>query len=231
MTNLFETDPLHPSEVHAGAVVYYADSHTHGNQYLHGLQTTKVMVSDDKSFILDNGKRFNPTTGREITRGNEGYLYPYTSVTKAMVLDAETKLFLVNEVLSIDFSALTTQQLSMILDVARGAFTQITAPTPCGGGCGDTVKVAGMDIEVEQANTLRAAQRVVTADEVSASIANDVARVTESMRDRPLLTNIAPVEVSATIGFNDATYELSDSELDDIDEDDEDDEDDDTEQD
>jgi len=235
MTNLFETDPLHPSEVHAGAVVYYADSHTHGNQYLHGLQTTKVMVSDDKSFILDNGKRFNPTTGREITRGNEGYLYPYTSVTKAMVLDAETKLFLVNEVLSIDFSALTTQQLSMILDVARGAFTQITAPTPCGGGCGDTVKVAGMDVEVEQANTLRAAQRVVTADEVSASIANDVARVTESMRDRPLLTNwirlIAPVEVSATIGLNDATYELSDSELDDIDEDDEDDEDDDTEQD
>ncbi len=58
------------------------------------------MVSDDKSFILDNGKRFNPTTGREITRGNEGYLYPYTSVTKAMVLDAETKLFLVNEVLA-----------------------------------------------------------------------------------------------------------------------------------
>jgi hypothetical protein len=156
MTNLFETDPLHPSEVHAGAVVYYADSHTHGNQYLHGLQTTKVMVSDDKSFILDNGKRFNPTTGREITRGNEGYLYPYTSVTKAMVLDAETKLFLVNEVLSIDFSALTTQQLSMILDVARGAFTQITAPTPCGGGCGDTVKVAGIDIDISDIQPIEA---------------------------------------------------------------------------
>jgi hypothetical protein len=160
MTNLFETDPLHPSEVHAGAVVYYADSHTHGNQYLHGLQTTKVMVSDDKSFILDNGKRFNPTTGREITRGNEGYLYPYTSVTKAMVLDAETKLFLVNEVLSIDFSALTTQQLSMILDVARGAFTQITAPTPCGGGCGDTVKVAGIDIDISDIQPIEASDVV-----------------------------------------------------------------------
>jgi hypothetical protein len=142
MTNLFETDPLHPSEVHAGAVVYYADSHTHGNQYLHGLQTTKVMVSDDKSFILDNGKRFNPTTGREITRGNEGYLYPYTSVTKAMVLDAETK------------------QLSMILDVARGAFTQITAPTPCGGGCGDTVKVAGIDIDISDIQPIEASDVV-----------------------------------------------------------------------
>ena len=182
MTNLFETDPVHPSELHAGSVIYYADAHTYSNQYLHGLQVAKVMVSNEKSFILDNGKRFNPATGEEVTRGNQGYLYPYTATTKAMVQDAETKLFLVNEVLSIDFNALTTQQLSMIKDVARGAFTQVTAPSPCGGGCGncqDTVEVAGLDIEL--------AQRQLWSPEVTAPIAS-----------------------------NDATYELSDSELDDI---------------
>jgi hypothetical protein len=195
MTNLFETDPVHPSELHAGSVIYYADAHTYSNQYLHGLQVAKVMVSNEKSFILDNGKRFNPATGEEVTRGNQGYLYPYTATTKAMVQDAETKLFLVNEVLSIDFNALTTQQLSLIKDVARGAFTQVTAPSPCGGECGncqDTVEVASLDIELAQRQP----------------------------------------EVTATIAFNDATYELSDSELDDIeDADDEDDEYDDTEQD
>lgn len=204
MTNLFETDPVHPSELHAGSVIYYADAHTYSNQYLHGLQVAKVMVSNEKSFILDNGKRFNPATGEEVTRGNQGYLYPYTATTKAMVQDAETKLFLVNEVLSIDFNALTTQQLSMILDVSRGAFTataglgirgadiaklqnmpgfipnpRFTAPSPCGGGCGncqDTVEVAGLDIELAQRQP----------------------------------------EVTAPIAFNDATYKLSDSELDDI---------------
>lgn len=187
MTNLFETDPVHPSELHAGSVIYYADAHTYSNQYLHGLQVAKVMVSNEKSFILDNGKRFNPATGEEVTRGNQGYLYPYTATTKAMVQDAETKLFLVNEVLSIDFSALTTQQLSMILDVSRGAFTQVAMPSPCGGGCGncqDTVEVAGLDIELAQRQP----------------------------------------EVTAPIASNDATYELSDSELDDIEDADEDDE-------
>ena len=153
--NLFKTTPLQPSTLSAGTVVYYADATTHGNEYLHGLQTTKVMVSDEKSFILDNGKRFNPTTGLEITRGSQGYLYPYNSTTKAMVKDAEDKLFLVNEVLSIDFSSLTTQQLSMIRDVARGAFTQVTAPSPCGGGCGDTVQVAGIDINLSAIESIR----------------------------------------------------------------------------
>ena len=189
MTNLFETDPLHPSELHAGSVVYYADAHAYSKQYLYGLQAAKVMVSNEKSFILDNGKRFNPATGEEVTRGNQGYLYPYTATTKAMVQDAETKLFLVNEVLSIDFNALTTQQLSLIKDVARGAFTQVTAPSPCGGGCGncqDTVEVAGLDIELAQRQP----------------------------------------EVTAPIAFNDATYELTQEELDDIeDADDEDDDD------
>lgn len=172
MTNLFETDPLHPSELHAGSVVYYADAHAYNKQYLYGLQVAKVMVSNEKSVILDNGKRFNPATGEEVTRGNQGYLYPYTATTKAMVQDAETKLFLVNEVLSIDFSTLTAQQLSMIKDVARGAFTQVTAPSPCGGGCGDTVEVAGIDVDISQP------------------------------------------EVTAPIAFNDATYELTPSEVD-----------------
>lgn len=148
MTNLFETEPLHPSEVHTGCVVYYADHHALTNEYLHALQVCKVVTADSKSFVLDNGKKFNPETGLEVTRGNGGVLYPYTFDTKAMVQDAQSKLFLINEVLSVDFSALTTQQLSMILDVSRGAFTQVTAPTPCGGGCRDTVQVAGIDIDI-----------------------------------------------------------------------------------
>ena len=177
MTNLFDT-PIQPTTLAVGSVVYYADSHTHSNAYLHGLQIAKVLVSNDRFFVLDNGKRFNPTTGKEITRGSEGYLYPYTPVTKAMVEDAQSKLFLVHEVLSIDFSTLTTQQLSMILDVSKGAFTQITAPSPCGSGCQDTVEVAGINIDISPLN--------------------------------------AEPDILATIGFNDATYELSDSELDDI---------------
>lgn len=192
--NLFKTTPLQPSTLSAGTVVYYADATTHGNEYLHGLQTTKVMVSDEKSFILDNGKRFNPATGLEITRGSQGYLYPYNSTTKAMVKDAEDKLFLVNEVLSIDFSSLTTQQLSMIRDVARGAFTQVTAPSPCSGGCGEaepilsfvkdlrenTVEVAGIDIDIPDIESIRT--------------------------------------VETPIGIADATYELSDEDEDEDDE-------------
>ena len=170
--NLFETDPVHPSELHAGCVVYYADSHTYNNQYLHGLQTTKVVVSDEKSFILDNGKRFNPVTGLEMTRGSQGYLYPYTSVTKAMVLNAETKLFLVNEVLSIDFSTLTVQQLSMILDVSRGAFTQVTAPSPC-GGCGDTVQVAGIDIDISDVELISTVEAPIGIADATYELSNE----------------------------------------------------------
>lgn len=194
MTNLFETDPVHPSELHAGSVIYYADAHTYSNQYLHGLQVAKVMVSNEKSFILDNGKRFNPATGEEVTRGNQGYLYPYTATTKAMVQDAETKLFLVNEVLSIDFNALTTQQLSLIKDVARGAFTQVTAPSPCGGGCGDS-------------KTTVEAQPIIT---------NIRDLIGPTVEVAGIDVDISQPEVTAPIAFNDATYELSDSELDDI---------------
>lgn len=145
--NLFDTPVLHPKDLGSGTIVYYADHHTFSNEYLHGLQVCKVMVSTDKSFLLDNGKKFNPETGLEVTKGNGGVLYPYNSTTRAAVQDAQSKLFLVNEVISINFSKLTTQQLSMILDVARGAFTQVSAPSPC-GGCRDTVQVAGIDIDI-----------------------------------------------------------------------------------
>lgn len=204
MTNLFETDPVHPSELHAGSVVYYADAHAYGNQYLHGLQVAKVMVSNEKSFILDNGKRFNPATGEEVTRGNQGYLYPYTATTKAMVQDAETKLFLVNEVASINFNALTTQQLSLIKDVARGAFTQVTMSSPCGGGCGDS-------------------KTTVEAQPIIANIRDLIGPTVEVAG---IDVDISQPEVTATIAFNDATYELTQEELDDIeDADDEDDDD------
>lgn len=196
--NLFDTPVLHPKDLSAGTIVYYADHHTFINEYLHGLQVCKVMVSTDRSFLLDNGRKFNPETGSEITKGNGGVLYPYTPTTRTLVQDAQSKLFLVNEVISINFSKLTTQQLSMILDVARGAFTQVSAPSPCGGGCNEvepilsfvkdlrenTVQVAGIDIDI---------------------------------------SNIEPIStVEAPIGISDATYELSEAELDDIEDADED---------
>ena len=195
--NLFDTPVLHPKDLGSGTIVYYADHHTFSNEYLHGLQVCKVMVSTDKSFLLDNGKKFNPETGLEVTKGNGGVLYPYNSTTRAAVQDAQSKLFLVNEVISINFSKLTTQQLSMILDVSRGAFTQVSygaggevlfsnpskPPSPCGGGCRDTVQVAGIDIDI-----------------------SDV---------EPIST------VEAPIGIPDATYELSDEDEDEDEDDDE----------
>lgn len=174
--NLFDTPVLHPKDLSAGTIVYYADHHTFTNEYLHGLQVCKVMVSTDRSFLLDNGRKFNPETGSEITKGNGGVLYPYTPTTRTLVQDAQSKLFLVNEVISINFSKLTTQQLSMILDVSRGAFTQVSAPSPCGGGCRDTVQVAGIDIDI---------------------------------------SDIEPIStVETPIGISDATYELTQEEID-----------------
>ena len=207
--NLFDTPVLHPKDLSAGTIVYYADHHTFTNEYLHGLQVCKVMVSTDRSFLLDNGRKFNPETGLEVTKGNGGVLYPYNPTTRAAIQDAQSKLFLVNEVISINFSKLTTQQLSMILDVARGAFTQVSAPSPCGGGCNEvepilsfvkdlrenTVQVAGIDIEVN-------------------TTSSDLDKITESMRNRPLPADIAPVDVTAPIGIADATYELSDEDED-----------------
>lgn len=172
MTNLFETEPLHPSEVHTGCVVYYADHHALINECLHALQVCKVVSIDSKSFVLDNGRKFNPETGLEITRGNGGVLYPYTFDTKAMVQDAQSKLFLINEVLSVDFSALTTQQLSMILDVSRGAFTQITAPTPC-GGCGDTVQVAGIDIDISDIESIPTVEAPIGIADATYELSNE----------------------------------------------------------
>lgn len=173
MTNLFETEPLHPSEVHTGCVVYYADHHAFTNECLHALQVCKVVTADSKSFVLDNGKKFNPETGLEVSRGNGGVLYPYTFDTKAMVQDAQSKLFLINEVLSVDFSALTTQQLSMILDVSRGAFTQVTAPTPCGGGCRDTVQVAGIDIDISDIESIPTVEAPIGIADATYELSNE----------------------------------------------------------
>ena len=172
--NLFDTQPQSPQDLFKGDICYYADGHAVESQLPHLLQVTKVVTVTSQSIILDNGRKFSLESGEEVTRGAKGVLYPYTYGTIAMVTEAQQKLSLLNEVESIDFSTLTAQQLSMIKDVARGAFTQVTAPTPC-GGCGDTVEVAGIDIETTQAP-----------------------------------------EVTTTIAFNDATYELTQEELDDI---------------
>lgn len=174
MTNLFETESLNPSELFKGDVVYYADAHAVEHKQLHSLQVTKVVSVTGQSVILDNGRKFSIESGTETTRGLAGVLYPYTSLIKAMVTEAQNRLTLLNDVEGINFSALTSQQLSMILDVSRGAFTQVSAPSPCGGGCHDTVEVAGIDIDIPQS------------------------------------------EVIAPIAFNDATYELTQDELDDI---------------
>lgn len=190
--NLFDTTALHPSDLSAGAIVYYADHHCVSNKYLHALQVCKVMVSTDRSFLLDNGRKFNPETGTEITKSNGGFLYPYTPTTRAMVQDAQSKLFLVNEVLSIDFNALTTQQLSLIKDVARGAFTQVTMSSPCGGGCGDS-------------KTTVEAQPIIT---------NIRDLIGPTVEVAGIDVDISQPEVTATIAFNDATYELTPSEVD-----------------
>lgn len=146
LTNLF---PLSPAELFKGDVVYYADAHAIETDAIHLLQVTKVVSVTSTSVILDNGRKFL-LTGEEVTRGNKGVLYDYTSLTKAMVTEAQDKLTLLNDVESINFSTLTSQQLSIILDVIRGAFTQVTAASPC-GGCGDKVEVSGLSFETQTA--------------------------------------------------------------------------------
>lgn len=207
--NLFET-PISPKYISKGALVYYADAYTAKSEQAHLLQLTQVTSISGDAVYLDNGKKFSKENGSEITRGNGGNLYLFTEFTQALVKDAQAKLPILNEVLSIDFSSLTTQQLSMIRDVARGAFTQVsygrggevlfsntpnTAPTPCGGGCGDTVNVAGIDIEIEH-----------------------------ELASQDLLAKHPSPDVLAPIAFTDATYELTEAELDAIDGADEDDE-------
>jgi hypothetical protein len=200
MTYLSNLSPIKPHDLFKGDVVYYADAHAIETDAIHLLQVTKVVSVTSTSVILDNGRKFL-LTGEEVTRGSKGVLYDYTQLTRAMVTEAQNKLSLLNDVEGIDFSTLTTQQLSMILDVARGAFTQVTAPSPC-GGCGDTVKVAGIDIEVEH-----------------------------ELASQNLLAKHPSPDVLAAIAFTDATYELTEAELDDIEDADEDDDYDDAERD
>ena len=177
MTYLTNLDPSPVNSLSKGDVVYYADAHAIETDAIHLLQVTTVASITSTSVLFDNGRKFL-LSGEEVTRGNKGAIYAYTSLTKAMVSEAQNKLALLNDVKAINFNSLSLQQLSMILDVSRGAFTQITAPTPCGGGCRDTVQVAGIDIDISD------------------------------------IESIPTVE--APIGIADATYELSEAELDDV---------------
>lgn len=189
MTTIFEAlgnNTAHPNELFVGDILYYADYHSVENNLTHLLQVTKVTRVTSQSVSFDNGRKFSLETGEEMGRGSKGILYPYTNLTIAMVQESQSKLSLLNDVESIDFQSLSVQQLSMIKDVARGAFTQVTAPSPCGGGCGDKVQVSGIDFEL------------------------DPVKVATSFK----VFDTDPTEVSATIGFNDATYELTPSEID-----------------
>lgn len=183
MTYLTNLDPFPIKSLSKGDVVYYADAHAIETDAIHLLQVTTVAAITSTSVLFDNGRKFL-LSGEEVTRGSKGAIYAYTSLTKAMVTEAQNKLALLNDVKAINFNSLSLQQLSMILDVARGAFTQITAPAPC-GGCGNTVKVAGIEVELEQ---------------------------------KPTVTyyDDSTIEVSSPIAFTDASYELTESELDDI---------------
>lgn len=147
MTYLTNLDPFPINSLSKGDVVYYADAHAIETDAIHLLQVTTVAAITSTSVLFDNGRKFL-LSGEEVTRGNKGAIYAYTSLAKAMVTEAQNKLALLNDVKAINFNSLSLQQLSMILDVSRGAFTQVSAPSPCGGGCGDTVQVAGIDIDI-----------------------------------------------------------------------------------
>lgn len=147
MTYLTNLDPFPINSLSKGDVVYYADAHAIETDAIHLLQVTTVAAITSTSVLFDNGRKFL-LSGEEVTRGSKGAIYAYTSLAKAMVTEAQNKLALLNDVKAVNFNSLSLQQLSMILDVARGAFTQVSAPSPCGGGCRDTVQVAGIDIDI-----------------------------------------------------------------------------------
>lgn len=190
MTYLTNLDPFPINSLSKGDVVYYADAHAIETDAIHLLQVTTVVSITSTSVSFDNGRKFL-LSGEEITRGNKGAIYAYTSLTRAMVTEAQNKLALLNDVKAINFNSLSLQQLSMILDVAKGAFTLMSAPSPCSGDCNEvepilsfvkdlrenTVQVAGIDIDI---------------------------------------SDIEPTPtVEAPIGISDATYELSDEDEDD----------------
>ena len=118
-----------------GDLVYYASFIATSEDRPHLLQLTQVQKVNDTTVFLDNGKKFSINLGIEMCRGDGGCLYEYSTFSEAMVKESQAKLSVLNNVEAIDFSALSLQQLSMILDVSRGAFTQVSNYTPCGGGC------------------------------------------------------------------------------------------------
>jgi hypothetical protein len=201
MTYLTNLDPFPINSLSKGDVAYYADAHAIETSAIHLLQVTTVAAITSTSVLFDNGRKFL-LSGEEVTRGNKGAIYAYTSLTRAMVSEAQNKLALLNEVKAVNFNSLSLQQLSMILDVSRGAFTQVTTPSPCGGGCNDTV---GKPSQQSFIDSLRA--NSYTADTVQ------VAGIDIDISD---IESIPTVE--APIGIADATYELSDEDEDEDDE-------------
>lgn len=223
--NLFDTQTLSPPDLFKGDICYYADGHAVESQLPHLLQVTKVVTVTSQSIILDNGRKFSLESGEEVTRGAKGVLYPYTYGTIAMVTEAQQKLSLLNEVESIDFSTLTAQQLSMIRDVARGAFTQVTMSSPCGGGCGEdkggviddygnivypTVQVAGIDVDISSHQPLVPPFKF---DPANPPMVMDAEGNVYNPDGSVYIETESP-EVTAPIAFNDATYELTPSEVD-----------------
>jgi len=118
-----------------GDLVYYASPLATHNDFPYLSQLTQVEKVSNTTIFLDNGKKFSIERKEEICRGESGCLYEYSAFNKAIVKESEAKLSVLKSVEAIDFSSLSSQQLSMILDVSRGAFTLVTNSSPCGGGC------------------------------------------------------------------------------------------------
>ncbi len=142
-------NPIDPSTLFQGDIVYYANGHAVENKLVHLLQVTQVASVTSSLVILDNERKFSLETGEEVTRSSKGALYPYTQANSIEVSNAQRKLGLVNDVRAIDFNSLSVQQLTMIRDVANGAFTQIAAPSPC-SGCGSSSSVNPNDDEYDE---------------------------------------------------------------------------------
>ena len=131
-----------------GDLVYYASPLATHNDFPYLSQLTQVEKVSNTTIFLDNGKKFSIERKEEICRGESGCLYEYSAFNKAIVKESEAKLSVLKSVEAIDFSSLSSQQLSMILDVSRGAFTLVTNSSPCGGGCSDTMESDGQSVQI-----------------------------------------------------------------------------------
>ena len=90
MTYLTNLDPFPVNSLSKGDVVYYADAHAIETDTIHLLQVTTVAAITSTSVLFDNGRKFL-LSGEEVTRGNKGAIYAYTSLTRVMVSEAQNK--------------------------------------------------------------------------------------------------------------------------------------------